>query len=66
MTEIFLTLLALLVLLWVIGLLYLRGPDLSAFDRPSGQIVNRDQSASQELTAVIASLGGVEIGRAHV
>ena len=59
MTEIFLALLALLVLLWAIGFLYLRGPDLSAFDRPSGQIVNRDQGASQELTAVIASLGGV-------
>ena len=59
MIEVFLTLLALLVLLWAIGLLYLRGPDLSAFDHPSGQIVNRDQSASQELKAVIESLGGV-------
>lgn len=59
MIEVFLTLLALLVLLWAIGLLYLRGPDLIAFDHPSGQIVNPGQSASQEFKAVVASLDGV-------
>ena len=59
MIEVFLTLLALLVLLWAIGLLYLRGPDLIAFDQPSGQIVNAGQSASQEFKAVVASLDGV-------
>ena len=59
MIEVFLALLALLVLLWAIDLLYLRGPDLSAFDQPSSQIVNAGQSASQELRAVIASLDGV-------
>ena len=59
MIEIFLALLALLVLLWAIGLLYLRGPDLIAFDHPSGQIVNAGQSASQEFKAVVASLDGV-------
>ena len=59
MIEVFLTLLALMVLLWAIGLLYLRGPDLSAFDHPSGQIVNAGQSASPEFKAVVASLDGV-------
>ena len=59
MIDVFLALLALLVLLWAIGLLYLRGPDLSAFDHSGDQIVKRDQRASQELKTVIASLDGV-------
>lgn len=59
MIEIFLTLLALLALLWLIGFFYLRGPDLSAFDHPGSKIVNSEQSASEELKTVIASLDGV-------
>lgn len=59
MIEIFLTLLALLALLWLIGFFYLRGPDLSAFDHPGSKIVNSEQSANEELKTVIASLDGV-------
>ncbi len=59
MTEILFTLLALLALLWAIALLYLSGPDLSAFDQPIGQSCNSAKEPSEELKAVVASFSGI-------
>ncbi len=59
MIEVFLALLALLVLLWVVGVFYLRGPDLSAFDKAGPPVDDREPAPSAEHAAVVASLGTV-------
>ncbi|HWS74542.1 MAG TPA: alpha/beta hydrolase [Quisquiliibacterium sp.] len=45
-------------LFWAIARFHLRGPDLSAFDRPVGQCVSPPGSPSEGHRAVVASLGG--------
>jgi monoterpene epsilon-lactone hydrolase len=47
------------VVLWLIQILYLRGPDLRAFDGPVGQRQSINASPSPEHQAVVASLGGI-------
>ena len=59
MIEIFLALLALLALLWVQGVFYLRGPDLSAFDKAAPPVDASKPAPSAEHAAVVASLGTV-------
>ncbi len=59
MIEIFLALLALLALLWVLGVFYLRGPDLSAFDKAAPAVDASKPAPSAEHAAVVASLGTV-------
>ena len=59
MIEVFLTLLALLALLWVLGFFYLRGPDLSAFDKAGPPVDASKPAPSVEHAAVVASLGTV-------
>ena len=59
MIEIFLALLALLALLWVLGVFYLRGPDLSAFDKAAPPVDASKPAPSAEHAAVVASLGTV-------
>ncbi|MFZ4479145.1 MAG: alpha/beta hydrolase [Rhodoferax sp.] len=59
MTEILFGLLALLALIWLVDVLYLRGPDLSAFDRPAGQNRFLAPAPSEELRQVVASLDGI-------
>jgi len=59
MIEIFLALLALLALLWVLGVFYLRGPDLSAFDKAAPLVDASKPAPSAEHAAVVASLGTV-------
>ena len=41
------------------GRFHLRGADLSAFDRPTGERFSRGELPSDETRAVIASLGGI-------
>ena len=59
MIETFLALLALLALLWVLGVFYLRGPDLSAFDKAAPPVDASKPAPSAEHAAVVASLGTV-------
>ncbi len=59
MTEILLCLLALVAMIWLVDVFYLRGPDLSAFDRPLGQSHNIGKAPSEEFKAVVASLGSI-------
>jgi epsilon-lactone hydrolase len=59
MTEIALVVVVLLVLAWVVARFHLRGPDLSAFDRPTGQHFSRGSTPSDEHNAVVASLGAL-------
>jgi len=59
MIEVFLALLALLALFWVLGVFYLRGPDLSAFDQPIRPADTSKPAPSVEHAAVVASLGTV-------
>jgi len=59
MTEILLGLLALLALIGLVDIFYLRGPNLSAFDQPIGQSRNSGEAPSEEFKAVLASLGGI-------
>ena len=59
MIEVFLALLALLALLWVLGVFYLRGPDLSAFDKAAPPVDASKPAPSAEHAAVVASLGTV-------
>ena len=59
MIEIFLALLALLALLWVLGVFYLRGPDLSAFDKAAPPVDASKPAPSAEHAAVVASLSTV-------
>lgn len=52
-------LLLLVVLAWAIARLWLRGPDLSAFDRPTGVRMSPPGAPSPEHLSVVASLGRV-------
>jgi len=52
-------LLLLVVVAWAIARLWLRGPDLSAFDRPAGVRMSSPGAPSPEHHAVVASLGRV-------
>ena len=45
--------------IWAVAAFHLRGADLSAFDRPTGERYSHDDSPSAEIEAVIASLGGI-------
>lgn len=51
--------LALVALIWAIGIFYLRGEDLSAFDQRAGERHSAGQAPSEEHKAVVASLGGI-------
>ena len=77
MSTIFWALLILLATIWAVAHFYLRGPDLSAFDAPTGPVF--EQPPSEEYKAVLAALAAIasslqgkprsqhlEIGRAHV
>jgi acetyl esterase/lipase len=44
---------------WAIAAFYLKGEDLSAFDRPTGERFSSGAAPSAELTAVVASMSGV-------
>jgi monoterpene epsilon-lactone hydrolase len=59
LTEILAWALAVVVVLWLIQILYLRGPDLRAFDGPIGQRRSINAQPSAEHQAVVASLGGI-------
>ncbi len=59
MTEILLWAVAVVLVLWLIQIFYLRGPDLRAFDRPVGQRHSIDAAPSAEHLAVVASLGTI-------
>lgn len=59
MNEIILWALALVALVWGIGYFYLRGKDLSAFDQPAGERRTIGTAPSEEVKAVVASLGGI-------
>lgn len=59
MYEIIVWVLALVALVWVIGHFYLRGEDLSAFDLPAGERRAIGREPSEEIKAVVASLGGI-------
>jgi acetyl esterase/lipase len=50
---------ALLAALWAVEMVYLRGPNLSAFDSPVGSCPWTDAAPSEEHKAVVASLGGI-------
>ena len=56
MSEVAIVLVVLLVLFWTVARLHLRGPDLSAFDRPAGQRF-AGAAAGPEHRAVVATLG---------
>jgi epsilon-lactone hydrolase len=58
-TELALTLLVLWILFWAVARFHLRGPDLSDFDRPTGQRFARAPTPSSEHAAVVASLGRI-------
>jgi monoterpene epsilon-lactone hydrolase len=45
--------------LWAVAAFHLRGEDLSAFDRPTGERFSRGDAPGTEIQAVIASLGGI-------
>jgi len=51
--------LALAAVLWAIGIFYLRGKDLSAFDQPAGLRRSLGNAPSEAHKAVVASLGGI-------
>lgn len=53
--------LVLLVLFWAVTRFYLRGPDLSAFDQPTGQHFALGTTPSAEHLQVVASLGKVAV-----
>ena len=59
MSEIFLWVLAFVILIWAITFFYLRGPELNAFDQPVGQSRNAGKAPSEEFKAVVASFGGI-------
>jgi monoterpene epsilon-lactone hydrolase len=59
LTEIFWVVLALVGLIWAIQAFYLQGQDLSAFDQPAGQSRSTASAPSEELKAVVASIGGI-------
>lgn len=44
---------------WAIAALFLKGEDLSAFDRPAGERLSTGPEPSAELKAVVASLSGI-------
>ncbi len=46
-------------LAWAIGALFLKGENLSAFDRPTGDRFSNGPEPSPELKAVVASLSGI-------
>ncbi len=45
--------------LWAVAAFHLRGEDLSAFDRPTGERFSSGDAPGTEIQAVIASLGGI-------
>ncbi len=49
-----------LLFLWAVARFFLRGPDLSAFDRPAGPPISRPGPPSEAHHAVVASLGGAK------
>jgi len=57
LTDIAIAILILLLALWAIARFHLRGPDLSAFDHPTGQRFSRGATPSAEHDRVVASLG---------
>ncbi len=57
MSIIFWALLILLATIWAVAHFYLRGPDLSAFDAPTGPVF--EQPPSEEFKAVLASLAAI-------
>lgn len=57
MSAIILWGLALVAVIWVISFFYLRGEDLSVFDQPAGERRAIGTAPSEEITAVVASLG---------
>jgi acetyl esterase/lipase len=59
MTAILLSVLALVAVIWVVDIFYLRGPDLSAFDHPPASSRSIGKDASAEHHTVVASLGGI-------
>ncbi|RQW76921.1 MAG: steryl acetyl hydrolase, partial [Methylococcus sp.] len=59
MTEFLVAAVAVLVVLWLIQILYLRGPDLRAYDAPVGQRHSINVPPSAEHLAVVKSLGGI-------
>ena len=59
MTEFLVAALAVVVVLWLIQIFYLEGPDLTAFDRPVGERHSIDAPPGPEHRAVVASLGGL-------
>lgn len=44
---------------WAIAALFLKGADLSAFDRPTGERFSAGSEPSAELKAIVASLSGI-------
>jgi epsilon-lactone hydrolase len=59
-TTLLLIIVAVLALFWAVAVLHLKGEDLSAFDRPTGERFAAGREPSAELKAVVASLGGVK------
>jgi len=59
MIEVFSGLMIFLALFWVLGFFYLRGPDLSAFDKSDPPADASKPAPSAEHAAVVASLGTV-------
>jgi monoterpene epsilon-lactone hydrolase len=45
---------------WTVAAFHLRGSDLSAFDRPTGERFSSGDAPGAEIQAVVASLGGVD------
>jgi len=58
-TEVALIVLVLFILFWAVAHFHLRGPDLSAFDRPTGQRFSHGPAPGAEHQAVVAVLGQV-------
>lgn len=59
MTSILFATLALVVVIWAVTVLYLKGPDLSAFDQPAPERSGTVPPPSPEHLAVVASLAGI-------
>jgi acetyl esterase/lipase len=59
-SEFLLIALALVAVVWGVGRWHLRGADLSAFDRQTGERFSRGDAPGTEIQAVIASLGGMQ------
>lgn len=59
MTEFLVIAVALVAVVWAVGRWQLRGTDLSAYDRETGERFSRGGAPSSEIQAVIASLGGI-------